>query len=80
MTSKSTSPRSPHPAAASFAVLDRTTLFISDHENQVGSVEYDVHPDGEHFVMLRSRTSGSQLVVVLNATAGAATNGRSDSN
>jgi serine/threonine-protein kinase len=58
----------------SFAVLDRTTLFVSDHENQIGSVEYDVHPDGEHFVMLRSRTSGSQLVVVLNATAGGQSN------
>jgi len=46
------------------------TLPLDGYELSPDGADYDAAPNGD-FVMLRSRSSGSSLVVVLNALAGA---------
>lgn len=48
-----------------FRVVRRETLF-ERNAPQGGHAQYDVTPDGEHFLMPRSRSEDEPLVVVLN--------------
>jgi serine/threonine protein kinase/Tol biopolymer transport system component len=54
---------------AAFVVDALETLPLGGYELSPDGADYDVAPNGE-FVMFRSRSSGSSLVVVLNALAG----------
>jgi serine/threonine-protein kinase len=54
---------------AAFVVDALETLPLDGYELSPDGADYDVAPNGE-FVMVRSRSSGSSLVVVLNALAG----------
>ena len=55
-----------------FAVVSRRTLWTAPYEISPDARDYDVYPDGEHFLMLRSRTLSSKLAVTLNAIENAA--------
>jgi hypothetical protein len=48
-----------------FRVVSRTTLFEGDFIKYRWQRQWDVHPDGEHFVMI-SDPPGGHLEVVLN--------------
>jgi Tol biopolymer transport system component len=48
-----------------FRVLSRSTLFEGDFVQYRWQRQYDVHPDGSHFVMIED-PPGSHLEVVLN--------------
>jgi Tol biopolymer transport system component len=56
----------------SFAVLSRTTLFaFRSFASQTGFAQYDVHPDGDRFLMVRlGDTTGRSPVVVVRGFAG----------
>lgn len=50
-----------------FGVVRRTTLFSNPaYLSDLTHREYDVTPDGQHFVMVRSLDAGSHLTVTLN--------------
>ena len=50
-----------------FTVESRQTLFDDrPYETWVDGAEYDVHPDAEHFVMIRRGMERRDVVVVLN--------------
>ncbi len=52
-----------------FRVISRTELFpMGDMEAASPHTNYDVHPDGDHFIMVRIR-GGTELVYVQNWTA-----------
>ena len=52
-----------------FRVVSRTDLFpVGDIEAASPHTNYDVHPDGDHFIMVRIR-GGTELVYVQNWTA-----------
>jgi serine/threonine-protein kinase len=48
-----------------FRVVSRTTLFEGDFVQYRWQRQYDIHPDGEHFIMIEN-PPGSHLEVVLN--------------
>jgi serine/threonine-protein kinase len=48
-----------------FRVAGRTTLFEGDYVQYRWQRQYDVHPDGEHFVMIEN-PPGGHLEVILN--------------
>jgi hypothetical protein len=53
--------------APAFGVDSRQTLFDDRaYETWVDGAVYDVHPDGEHFVMIRRSLDRRDVVVVLN--------------
>jgi Tol biopolymer transport system component len=49
-----------------FAVRSQKKLFESDFTELPGHANYDVSPDGKHFLMVRPSISGDQVVVVHN--------------
>lgn len=49
-----------------FAVIERRTLFGSDFNDLPGHANYDVSPDGKHFVMVKPSVSGDQVIVAHN--------------
>ena len=52
---------------AVFSVDSRRVLFDDrQYETWVDGAEYDVHPDGEHFVMIRREPQRRDVIVVLN--------------
>jgi serine/threonine-protein kinase len=50
----------------SFAVTERHTLFSGTFLNSGGFPEYDVTPDGKHFVMIRGGEARSALIALNN--------------
>ncbi len=57
-------------AEQTFTVISREVLFNTSAEINPFATEYDVHPSGEEFVLIRSRASGRHLAVEVNALAG----------
>jgi len=51
---------------AGFQVLDRTEIFVLEFARRRFVPQYDVHPNGEHFVMIDRVGEPASLVVVLN--------------
>ncbi len=51
---------------AGFQVLDRTEIFVMEFARRRFLPQYDVHPDGEQFVMINRVGEPAPLVVVLN--------------
>ncbi len=49
-----------------FAVRAREVLLDGTYERNEFHTNYDIHPDGSHFVMVESAEASTQLVVVLN--------------
>jgi len=48
-----------------FTIESRRTLFV-DRFVRASTLSYDVHPDGQHFVMLESATRAERFVIVTN--------------
>jgi hypothetical protein len=53
-----------------FVVERLDALTVSGYELSPNGADFDVAPGAPTFAMIESRTSGSNLVVVLNALAG----------
>jgi len=49
-----------------FTLGTREVLFEKEYLSNPFRANYDIHPDGEHFVMIESLDSSTHLVFVLN--------------
>jgi serine/threonine-protein kinase len=49
-----------------FRVGTRSVLFEVAYAHRVSATNYDIHPDGERFVMVKSEEVSPELIVVLN--------------
>ncbi len=56
----------PIDAGEAFHVGPREELFVGPYHRKMRWAQYDVHPDGDHFVMIKSGGLSNRLVVVLN--------------
>jgi len=50
----------------SFRVLDREVLFSGEYYQYRWQRQYDIHPDGERFVMIESPPGGADVEIVLD--------------
>jgi serine/threonine-protein kinase len=56
----------PIDAGETFHVGPREELFTGPYHRKMRWAQYDVHPDGEHFVMIKTGGLSNRMVVVLN--------------
>ena len=49
-----------------FRVMSREVLFAGEYFHYRWQRQYDVHPDGKHFVMIESPPGGADVEIVLD--------------
>lgn len=52
---------------AQLAVASRASVFRTNAELSVNGADFDVHPNGNSFLMMRSRTVDTRLMVITDA-------------